>query len=208
MPIEVWLEEFVSKINEHHTTTAGETELARVVDDGTGAAAAGSDSAPDEEEKSKIGLVIMTFLAGLGLGLVVGYILWGKQALVVERPGNESTTTTQAQNPVEVEPTQVPTPSVDRATVKVKVLNGSGVKGAAAAGRDLLNSLGYKNVDTGNADSQNNVTTLLHVKVGAEEKAALLREDLKAKYTVDTKTEVLEEKSEYDVIVTLGKSNN
>lgn len=74
----------------------------------------------------------------------------------------ESTPTPQALSDLigsatpEATPTSTPS---DKTQVKISVLNGTGIAGAAGLLSDALKSLGYTNVTTGNASSQNATST-------------------------------------------------
>ncbi len=51
-------------------------------------------------------------------------------------------------------PSPVPTiPALERKDFKIQVLNGIGVPGVAGEGKELLEALGYEEVDTAKADS-------------------------------------------------------
>ena len=56
------------------------------------------------------------------------------------------------------EPTDSPDPA-DRTDISIEVLNGTGIAGEASFLQGKLRTLGYEDVETGNADDQDNETT-------------------------------------------------
>jgi len=137
----------------------------------------------------------LALLVGIAVGAGVGYLIWGsKKEAVVAKPA------------IVAEPTKTSTPAVEvkRSELKVKVLNGSGVKGAAGIAKDLLESLGYKNVATGNADRNDYEGTSVAVKAGKKAVWEVVKTDLGSKYTVDGEMGVLGEGEGFDAVIILG----
>lgn len=108
---------------------------------------------------------------------------------------------------VETEPTPTASPSstFKRDGLKLQVLNGSGVSGAAGKAKTLLEGLGYKDVDTGNASSSNFVKTEVSVKESAKEYLDLVIKDLSKEYEATAAAKVLSNTSKYDIVITLGQ---
>lgn len=102
-------------------------------------------------------------------------------------------------------PTPIPAPILKRENLKVQVLNGAGVAGTAGKAKEFLEELGYKDVDTGNADSYDFGQTEIAIKEDKEEYAKLLKDDLSKEYAVSEDVTALKDDSEYDVIITIGK---
>jgi hypothetical protein len=159
-----------------------------------------------KEKKGGQGLwVIVAFLIGLGAGVLLGYWLWGR-----------GTTAGTSQKPTEkqvenISPTKVPaepTPQaekVDRGKLKIQVLNGTGGKGVAAKAKGELESMGYKDVDTGNADREDYKQTEIALKSSSKIYFETLRADLSSKYQVASEASALAAGSTYDAIVTIGE---
>ena len=104
-------------------------------------------------------------------------------------------------------PTPTPTPDVsqlDRSTLSVQVLNGSGVVGAAGKMKDVLEEKGYTVENTGNAETYDYETTQIFVKRESEAFLALLTEDLQESYALGTSEATLEKDVPYDVRIIVG----
>jgi len=134
-------------------------------------------------------------------------ILTGLGLLVAVR-GPESITS------MFVAPTQTPTPTLtptptsvapNRADITVEVLNGSGISGAAAKMQEYLEGKGYDVGRAGNADTSDYEETELHVKSQSQEFLSLLEDDISEGYTVGSASADLEEDSDYDAQVIVGK---
>ncbi|MBI3576663.1 LytR C-terminal domain-containing protein [Candidatus Gottesmanbacteria bacterium] len=104
-------------------------------------------------------------------------------------------------------PTPTPTPAstVNRADIKVQVLNGGGVAGSGAKMKAFLEEKGYTVADVKNADAFSYETTQILVKAGKEAYLALLKKDLEEKYTIGTAAATLAPDSPSDAQVTVGK---
>ena len=140
------------------------------------------------------------------LAFVLGMVAGGVGGFVLAKIQNSRTKSDQ---PV-VEKVVTSTPSsspaavvqVDRADLKVQVLNGSGVKGEAARAKEYLEGLGYKDVKVGNADTDAGLT-VVEFKKSAAKYVDTLTNDLSKKYKLGPNVN-LNEDAEFDVIVTLG----
>lgn len=105
-------------------------------------------------------------------------------------------------------PSPTPTPdlsNLDRSTLAVQVLNGSGVAGTAGKMKDLLEEKGYTVENTGNADNYDYETTEILVKAGSVAYLVLLEEDLQESYSLGTSTATLADDVPYDVRIVVGK---
>ena len=101
-------------------------------------------------------------------------------------------------------PIASPAGELKRDTLKIQVLNGSGVSGAAGKAQTYLEGLGYKDVVTGNAISSDFTETEISIKNASKEYLDLLTTDLSKNYKVATGTSTLATTSKYDVVVTFG----
>lgn len=105
-------------------------------------------------------------------------------------------------------PTATPTPiEFDRAQLSVQVLNGSGVSGAAGKMETFLEDVGYENIEIGNADNSDYQNITIQIKEEFEESAKLIIDDLSESYSVDEDYEILDEDSDYDVVIIVGSES-
>ncbi|KKU58398.1 MAG: hypothetical protein UX80_C0003G0053 [Candidatus Amesbacteria bacterium GW2011_GWA2_47_11b] len=151
-----------------------------------------------EEPKKENGWlwILVAFVLGALVGTVSGYLVAKTQKLQ-----NAKTQTTVAQT----SPTPSPSPATDvkRADLKVQVLNGSGVAGAAAKAKTMLEGLGYVDVAAGNADGDF-AETEIAVKDGQTAVYELVKKDVEDEYTLATEAASLDADSDYDAVITLG----
>lgn len=102
-------------------------------------------------------------------------------------------------------PSSTPSTNVKKDELKVQILNGSGVSGAAGKAKMLLEAAGYKNVDTGNASVSNLAQTEIQIKSTKAEFLDLLIKDLEKSYSAVEAEKPLVTTSKFDVVITLGK---
>lgn len=102
------------------------------------------------EPKKKSPLIPIIIIIVL-LGLVVGGFLLLRSGA---QPATESSPTPEPNVIIEQ---SLPTPSlsVDKAEIKIKVLNGTGIAGEAGILKDKLTAAGFADVQAGNASRQN-----------------------------------------------------
>ncbi len=103
--------------------------------------------------------------------------------------------------------TLTPTPPVDKKTVKIQVLNGTGTPGQAASAVDELKKAGYSadNIKTGNATDDNHSTTTIAAKEGFTGVADDVKTALGSKFdNITVESTLLGSDSEFDVVVTTG----
>lgn len=101
--------------------------------------------------------------------------------------------------------TPTPTPEIDRATLKVKVLNGGGVPGKAGEVKTILQDAGYTDIVTANADAFDFAKTEVQLSKKATDALPLIKKDL-ADYVkiVDAKT-ISDTDETADIIITIGE---
>ncbi len=100
-------------------------------------------------------------------------------------------------------PTATPTPSIDKKTIRIKVLNGSGIAGKASDVKEALTEKGYQEILTGNADDFDYTTTEIQVKKDASDSATIIKTDLKENVSAP-KIVPLDENETADVIIIVG----
>lgn len=152
----------------------------------------------DKKKFIFIGLIIFVVLGVIAGGIFVYKRAMGKKETAPVVPK-------VSPSPTSVEtPEASPAPEIKREDLKLQVLNGSGVAGAAGEAKELLEGLGYQNIETGNADSYDYEETEISIKEDKEDYLEMLRDDLADKYTLSTESATLEEESEFDAVVIIG----
>lgn len=160
-------------------------------------------SPPTEEpkeapKKSKLPLAILiiaVFLLGAAFGAGIAIYQNG----------------VKTQNQTTAEPTETPTltptptPILEKKDLNFEVLNGAGVAGTAAEAKSFLEGKGYVVAETGNADNFDYTETTISIKDSKKEYLLLLTDDLSENYTVASDSSTLDEDSEFDAVVTIGK---
>lgn len=152
-----------------------------------------------EEPKKEKGWVwvLVAFVLGAVVGTVSGYLVAKTQRSQTAKTQNTAVVQTPVPSPSPV------TTEIKRSELKVQVLNGSGVVGAASKAKTFLEGLGYADVAAGNADGDF-AETEVEVKEGKSSASEMLKDDLKDEYTLADTVGVLDEGSDYDVVITLG----
>ena len=101
-------------------------------------------------------------------------------------------------------PEASPAGQVNRSEASVRVLNGSGVAGAAAALKDFLEGRGWTVDKIGNADSSDFTNTVIKFKASFANFQDTLFEDLSSDYSVEVSDDNLEATDSADIEVILG----
>ena len=101
-------------------------------------------------------------------------------------------------------PSPTPTPAFKKESLKIKILNGSGIKGRALEVKDVLKDKGYGEILTDNADNFDYEKTVLQVKKSRQEAIVWIKDDLKNNLS-SLKTSFLDDDQAADVILIIGK---
>ncbi len=107
----------------------------------------------------------------------------------------------------EKEPSPTEKPKIDKESVKIQVLNGTGTPGQAGTVVEALKKAGYNsdNIEAANADDFNNTATTITAKEGFDDIASDIKDALKATFDeIEIDSSNLDEDSEFDIIVTTG----
>lgn len=112
---------------------------------------------------------------------------------------------TSSDEPVEETPTPTPEEEeLDRSSLSVQVLNGSGISGAAGELAGILEDLGYTDVTTGNADEFEYEDISISVTSTKANFLNLLETDLEDSYTIgNTDTDLVSDT--YDAVIIIGE---
>jgi len=164
------------------------------------------DTSKESEKNSgpNFKMIILFVIILLILGAVVGGVYYFKNQ-VSQTP--EETAETQEETSPTLAPTSMPAEEVNLKSYSVSVLNGSGVKGEAAAVKKALTDGGFSDekVATGNADKTNYVKTTVSLKKDISAKVyEEIENALGETYTLEKSETELELNSTYDVIVIVG----
>lgn len=123
-------------------------------------------------------------------------------------PTEEPTPTEKAKSTATPRPTQNPKDSasgLDRSELTVEVQNGSGEKGVASGGSEVLKVFGYSVVGIGNADNFEYQGTTILIKSSDVKFLPLLKNDVSKQYTVSSTSATLSASSSADAVVIIGK---
>jgi hypothetical protein len=149
-------------------------------------------------------LIILIIVILLISGLAAGGIYLSGKAFQLP-PMKSSSTPTPALVPVVSSPSPEATPTPDIAQYKIAVLNGSKKTGEAKKLADKLTEAGYQVVKSGNATNQNAAETTISSKTSVPDGvSSSLQQLLQDNYTVSVGSS-LEDNSQYDIVITIGK---
>ncbi len=97
-------------------------------------------------------------------------------------------------------PSPTPTPSFKKEEVKIKVLNGSGVRGKATEIKEILRKKGYVEILTDNALNFDYTITEIQIKSDKKQLGDMIKDDLKD-YVTSPKITVLDAKEASDAVI-------
>ena len=101
-------------------------------------------------------------------------------------------------------PESTPGANIDKASAKIRVLNGNGQAGVASSGKAYVESKGYKVTAVGNADNFDFTDTVIKLKKSFNDFGDALVADLSGKYSVKISPEILEASDSADIEITVG----
>ena len=146
-------------------------------------------------------------LLGLLMGGIIAYFsginkLNSSEASATKKPTSQPIIT------IEPSPSVSPVSKIDLTKYKVKVLNGSGIKGEAGKVQVLLEKAGFIIESTGNASRYDYTNTVIQAKEGVD-KAFIdqLEKDLSKTYKLDKRV-VLKDTETSSVIIIVGSSKS
>ena len=103
-------------------------------------------------------------------------------------------------SPTIAPPPATPTPNFKKEDVKIKILNGSGIKGKATEIKEILRKKGYAEILTDNADNFDYTVTEIQVKGDKKQLGEMIKEDLKD-YITSPKITTLDDKEASDLVL-------
>lgn len=145
------------------------------------------------------------------LGLLMGGIIAYFSGINKLKSSETSATIKPTSQPVitiEPSPSTSPISKIDLTKYKIKVLNGSGIKGEAGKVQALLEKAGFIIESTGNASRYDYTNTVIQAKEGVD-KAFIdqLEKDLSKTYKLDKRV-VLKDTETSSVIIIVGSSKS
>lgn len=159
--------------------------------------------------------VIVILLLFAGVAAITGGAFYYKTKVASTGNKNETVTetpvATTAATTTALSPTSNPTPTVsnvgkvDYTKLTLNILNGTGIPGEAGKIADLIKSLKFKSVKSGNADSFDYTVTTIKVKKDLSSK---IFDDINAlisnQYSAKISDTPLDATSAYDVVIIVG----
>ncbi len=149
---------------------------------------------PAKGSKKILGIIIVLIVAAVLAGILI--MRKSQKSEKVEVPVTEKK-----------EPTPTEKPQIDKKTVKIQVLNGTGTPGQAGIAVDALKEAGYSsdNIKAANAPDYDHTVTTVSSKEGFEGVADDVKKALESKFDkVEISSTKLGESSEFDIVVTTG----
>ncbi len=144
------------------------------------------------------------------LGLLMGGIIAYSSGINKLKSNEENTITKASPQPTIIaaaSPSASPVPKVDLTKYKIKVLNGSGIKGEAGKVKDLLEKAGFTVESTGNTKTYDYTKTIIQARDDvSKDFLTQLKGALGKSYVVDEKAQTLSASSKDEIIITVGTS--
>jgi len=165
-----------------------------------------SETIQEQEEIEKTNYLWIIVPTALLIGALAGGLITYFSGIAKLNSDSATPTPLASSMPeVSATPTATSTLTLKKDGLKVQVLNGSGVSGAAGKAKVLLEKAGYKSVDAGNANVSDLAQTEIAIKETMKEYLDLIIEDLSKSYTAVEASKSLSASSKYDIVVTIGK---
>jgi len=154
-------------------------------------------SYPSQPKKSNKTMLFV--IVGILLAILVGWFFMTQQP----KNTDEVKDVTVEQK----EPTPTEKPKIEKSSVKIQVINGTGTPGQAGIVVKALEDAGYStdNIKTGNAEEFDNSTTSITARDNFEEIVDNIKEVLKPTFEkVTVVSPNLESDSEFDIVIVTG----
>lgn len=152
---------------------------------------------PNQQRGSKKKKTVIVFI--VIVAAIIGGMLLLRQSKKTEQPEVTVTGTK--------EPSPTEKPKIDKKSVKIQVLNGTGTPGQAGTAVEALKKAGYSsdNIKTANAENFNNTVTTITSKDGFDNVASDIKNVLKTTFDeIEIDSTNLDKDSEFDIVVTTG----
>ena len=135
--------------------------------------------------------------------VIVAAILGG--IFLIRQPKKTDQTKAPVSENKEISPTEKP--KIDKNSVKVQVLNGTGTPGQAGTAVEALKKAGYNadNIKTANAEEFNNLVTTIMAKDGFDDIAIDIKDALNSTFDeIKIESTPLDKDSEFNIVITTG----
>jgi cell division septation protein DedD len=145
----------------------------------------------------------LTIIVGVIIILVVGSISY----FLLKKPKKTESPKTINQVENEIKPTPTEKPKIDKKTLKIQVLNGTGTPGQAGKVVTALKEAEFspENIEAANAPSYDFTQTTIATKKEYEQVADEIKTTLKSLFdSIKIETSYLEADNKYDIIITTG----
>jgi len=138
--------------------------------------------------------------------LIIVLVLLGGGAWYLFGTGSDEEISVSSPTPVMEEqftPTPTEEPEINKSEIKIQVLNGTGITGAAGDLKDELEEIDYEDIEVGNATTQDNSKTSVSYKTGLSES---IKDELTKKLEDLYEEVVVEEKTmdEFEIMIVTG----
>ncbi|MDP3994279.1 MAG: LytR C-terminal domain-containing protein [bacterium] len=166
---------------------------------------------PENKSKLNFNIFWIIFPGIILLGLLMGGIIAYYSGLNKIKSSESTTiikTTSQPTTEIEASPSASPVSKIDLSKYKIKILNGSGIKGEAGKVQTILEKAGFTVSTTGNASKYDYAKTEIQTKEDVEAFFITgLKTALSKSYIIEDKVQTLPASSSDSVIVTVGKNS-
>lgn len=153
-----------------------------------------SQTGGNNKKRIVIVIVVLIIVAVIG-----AYMIFRQN----EKPKSTEVVVTEKKE----EPTPTEKPKINKESVKIQVLNGTGTPGQAGKAVEVLKEAGYNadNIKTGNAEDYNHKVTTLTAREGFADVAKDIKESLDKIFdNVEIEASNLKEDSDFDIVIVTG----
>lgn len=157
------------------------------------------DSNLQEKKGNKKTVIVIIVII---VAIIIGGFFYLQQSKKTDQTKETTEITTEIKKP---SPTEKP--EIDRKSIKIQVLNGTGTPGQAGTVVDDLKSAGYDsdNIKTANAEEYDKTITTISIKKGFDYVADDIKDVLKSDFDeIRIDSTELDTDSEFDVVITTG----
>ncbi|MFA5136165.1 MAG: LytR C-terminal domain-containing protein [Patescibacteria group bacterium] len=156
----------------------------------------------NQQKKEKKTTAVIVAVVFVLVAAIIAGVLWAR------RPQNTAQVDTSPTVAVqETEPTPTEKPQIEKSSVTIQVLNGTGTPGQAGIVVDALEEAGYDtdNIKSGNADEYDYTETTISARSGFDEIVDDIRDTLEPTFeNITFDSSELDDESEFDIVIVTG----